>query len=60
MYIYIPSISRMTRAGSRVGMHVRVALTSLLFEKALALGPNAFVKTTTGQIVNLIGGDVFR
>jgi hypothetical protein len=50
----------MTRAGSRVGMHVRVALTSLLFEKALALGPNAFVKTTTGQIVNLIGGDVFR
>lgn len=46
--------------GSRIGMHIRVACTGLLFDKSLSLGPTAFVKTTTGQVVNLLSGDVFR
>eukprot|EP00794_Sanderia_malayensis_P020176 gene20176-22151_t len=41
----------------RMGMHARVAVTSLVYKKVLTLSNAALAKTTTGYIVNLVSSD---
>ncbi|CAF1654603.1 unnamed protein product, partial [Adineta ricciae] len=42
---------------SRVGLHARVVLSSIIYKKMLSLPTRAIMKTNTGQIVNLISND---
>jgi ATP-binding cassette subfamily C (CFTR/MRP) protein 4 len=41
----------------RVGIDVRVALNALIFEKALTLKTTHMMRTTTGQVINLVSND---
>ncbi|CAF1074562.1 unnamed protein product [Didymodactylos carnosus] len=42
---------------ARVGMQVRIALTALIYKKVLQLKTSALLKTTSGQLINLISND---
>ncbi|CAH3114175.1 unnamed protein product [Pocillopora meandrina] len=44
----------------RCGLHLRLAAGSLIYRKALRLSHVSFIKTTTGQIVNLVTNDIQR
>ncbi|KAF7494109.1 Multidrug resistance-associated protein 4 [Sarcoptes scabiei] len=44
----------------RTGLHVRVALTRLIYEKALKVSNTAVQRNTIGRIVNLISTDASR
>lgn len=44
----------------RYGMNIRVAVTRLVFEKALKVSTNAVQRSTVGRIVNLISNDANR
>ncbi|UJR17739.1 hypothetical protein I4U23_004637 [Adineta vaga] len=45
---------------TRVGMHVRIALSSIIYKRLLSLPTNAILQTTTGQLVNLISNDASK
>jgi ATP-binding cassette subfamily C (CFTR/MRP) protein 4 len=45
---------------TRVGSHVRIALSSLIYKRVLSMPTNAIMKTTTGQVINLISNDVSK
>ncbi|XP_065177458.1 ATP-binding cassette sub-family C member 4-like [Sycon ciliatum] len=50
-----------TFVGDReIGMHLRVALSSLIHKKVLHINNSALLKLTTGHIVNLVSTDVQR
>ena len=42
---------------SRVGNHMRIAISSLIYKRLLSLPTRAIMKTTTGQVINLISND---
>ena len=44
----------------RIGMHVRTALVTAIYQKALRLSPSARQEKTTGDIVNLMSIDAQR
>jgi ABC-type multidrug transport system fused ATPase/permease subunit len=44
----------------RVGLHVRIGLSSLIYKKLLSLPTNEIMKTTTGHIINLISNDASK
>ncbi|CAF2902537.1 unnamed protein product [Rotaria sp. Silwood2] len=44
----------------RVGTHTRIALSSIIYKKLLSLPARAIMKTTTGQVINLISNDVSK
>jgi ABC-type multidrug transport system fused ATPase/permease subunit len=44
----------------RLGLHVRAAVTGVVFRKALRLNLSAFQSATNGQIINLVSSDVER
>lgn len=46
--------------GFRMGMHLRTALSLLIFDKSLKISMSAFAQTTTGQMVNLISSDITK
>ncbi|KAJ7386095.1 hypothetical protein OS493_012436 [Desmophyllum pertusum] len=46
--------------GQRFGVHLRTAVGSVIYRKALRLSHASLAKTTTGQIVNLVTNDVQR
>ncbi|CAF1122210.1 unnamed protein product [Adineta steineri] len=45
---------------TRNGMHIRIALSSIIYKRLLSLPTSAIRKTTTGQIINLISNDVSK
>ena len=45
---------------TRVGLHARIALSSLIYKRLLSLPTRAIMKTTTGQVINLISNDVSK
>jgi ATP-binding cassette subfamily C (CFTR/MRP) protein 4 len=45
---------------TRVGIHVRIALSSLIYKKLLSLPTRAIMTTTTGQIINIIANDASK
>ena len=45
---------------TRVGIHVRIALSSLIYKRLLSLPTRSIMKTTTGQVINLISNDVSK
>ncbi|CAF4508011.1 unnamed protein product, partial [Didymodactylos carnosus] len=45
---------------TRIGTQIRIAITSTIYKRVLNLRENAFMKTTTGQIVNLIANDASK
>ncbi|CAF1126838.1 unnamed protein product [Rotaria sp. Silwood1] len=51
----------MPYAGARIGIQIRVALSSLIYKRLVSLPTRAIIKTTTtGQMVNLISTDVSK
>ena len=44
----------------RVGTHTRIALSSIIYKRLLSLPTWAIMKTTTGQVINLISNDVSK
>ena len=45
---------------TRIGTQIRVALTSIIYKRLLSLPTRAIMKTTTGQVINLISNDVSK
>ncbi|CAF4078806.1 unnamed protein product, partial [Adineta steineri] len=43
---------------TRIGSHARIGLSSIIYKRLLSLPTSSMIKTTTGQIVNLISNDV--
>ena len=43
-----------------IGIDVRIALNALIYEKALTLRTSHMMRTTTGQVVNLVSNDSSR
>lgn len=41
----------------RVGIDVRISLNALIFQKALTLKTTHMMRTTTGQVINLVSND---
>ncbi|CAF1526900.1 unnamed protein product, partial [Didymodactylos carnosus] len=41
----------------RMGMHVRNAVSSAVYKRVLTLRTNSFMKTTAGQVINLVAND---
>ncbi|CAF4657588.1 unnamed protein product, partial [Rotaria sp. Silwood2] len=44
----------------RTGMHIRIGLSSIIYKRLLSLPLTAIMKTTTGQLINLISNDVSK
>ncbi|CAF3938729.1 unnamed protein product [Rotaria sp. Silwood1] len=45
---------------ARIGIQIRIALSSLIYKRLLSLPTRAIIETTTGQMVNLISNDVSK
>ncbi|CAF1087818.1 unnamed protein product [Didymodactylos carnosus] len=45
---------------SRVGMHVRNVISSSIYKRVLTLRTSSFMKTTAGQVINLVGNDASK
>ena len=45
---------------TRIGIHIRIALSSIIYKRLLSLPTRAIMKTTTGQMINLISNDVSK
>jgi ATP-binding cassette subfamily C (CFTR/MRP) protein 4 len=44
----------------RIGMQIRIALSSMIYKRLLSLPTRAIMKTTTGQMINLISNDISK
>jgi ATP-binding cassette subfamily C (CFTR/MRP) protein 4 len=42
---------------TRIGIHLRIALSSIIYKRLLSLPTRATMETTTGQLINLISND---
>jgi ATP-binding cassette subfamily C (CFTR/MRP) protein 4 len=45
---------------TRVGLHIRIGLSSLIYKNLLSLPTRSIMKTTTGHIINLISNDASK
>ena len=45
---------------TRIGTHVRVAVSSIIYKRLLSLPTRSLMTTTTGQMINLISNDVSK
>ena len=45
---------------TRVGMHMRIALSAIIYKRLLSLPTRAIMKITTGHVINLISNDASK
>ena len=45
---------------ARIGTDIRIALSSIIYKRLLSLPTRAIMKTTTGQVINLIANDASK